>query len=344
MVVAARDMDRIQWRLLCALSHSPLSYWGLLRAARAQTREAIQAMTRLLEHGYIAARDDGFVLTDTGQKAMRTMAARPVGVSTVDPALDIARAALPGLLEAFEQLAGHRPGPSAQYDQGHVTPETVIKRLWLMASRGDLAGRRVLLLGDDDLTSLAAALSGLPARIVVLDVDPRIVRFVQSVAEKQRWRHVEARVYDVREELPGDLRGSFDTFFTDPIDTVPGLLLFLSRCTEALRGVGGAGYFGLSYLEASGVKWRRVQRAVIGMGYTITDVLPGFQSYRLDPAVAREWADLSPVPVVSPPDTVFYTSALHRVELVGAPQPVYTGRADFGSEMYADEEFTQPEP
>ncbi|WJQ05376.1 bis-aminopropyl spermidine synthase family protein [Geobacillus sp. CAMR5420] len=129
-----------------------------------------------------------------------------------------------------------RPKATPDFDQGYVTPETTVRRLALMAQQGDLMGRDILLLGDDDLTSIAAALSGLPRRICVLDVDERIVRFVRDVAQDQGWDHVHAEVYDVRDELPSHLRGQFDVFFTDPVDTVKGLLLFLSRCTEG--GVG----------------------------------------------------------------------------------------------------------
>jgi predicted methyltransferase len=179
-----------------------------------------------------------------------------------------------------------RPKATPDFDQGYVTPETTVLRLALMAQQGDLVGRDLLLLGDDDLTGIAAALSGLPRRICILDVDERIVSFIRDVARDRGWDHVHAEVYDVRDGLPSHLRGQFDVFFTDPVETVNGLLLFLSRCTEGLRGPGAAGYFGLSYLEASWRKWREIQRGILDMCFAITDMLGAFQDL-LEDIVAR---------------------------------------------------------
>jgi predicted methyltransferase len=222
-----------------------------------------------------------------------------------------------------------------------VTPETTVRRLALMAQQGDLVGRDILLLGDDDLTGIAAALSGLPRRICVLDVDERIVSFVRDVARDRGWDHVYAEVYDARDGLPSYLRGQFDVFFTDPIDTVKGLLLFLSRCTEGLREPGSAGYFGLSYLEASWRKWRQIQQGILDMGFAITDMLGAFHDYQLEDIVAQDWARMAPVPVKEP-DIPFYVSTVYRLELVEEPRPLFFGRVEFGQDLYYDEEFCVP--
>src|SRR5690606_33108029 len=226
-----------------------------------------------------------------------------------------------------QEIVAMRPKATTDFDQGYVTPETSVLRLALMAQHGDLVGKDLLLLGDDDLTGIAAALSGLPRRICVLDVDERIVQFVRDVARDRGWQNVQAEVYDVREELPAHLRGQFDTFFTDPVETLKGIFLFLSRCTQALRGPGAAGYFGLSYLEASWQKWRQVQQGLLEMGYAITEMRGAWQDYLLEEIVARGYpvAKMAPVPVEEP-DVAFYTSTVYRLELAEAPKPIYTGR------------------
>ena len=101
--------------------------------------------------------------------------------------------------------------------------------------------------------------------------------------------------------MPAHFRGQFDVFFTDPVETVKGLLLFLSRCTEGLRGPGASGYFGLSYLEASWRKWRKIQQGILDMGFAITDMLGAFQDYQLENIVAQGYpvARMAPVPVMS---------------------------------------------
>jgi predicted methyltransferase len=128
-------------------------------------------------------------------------------------------------------------------------------------------------------------------------------------------------------------------FFTDPVETVRGLLLFLSRCTEGLRGPGSAGYFGLSYLEASWRKWRQIQQGILDMGFAITDMLGAFQDYQLEDIVALGYpvARMAPVPVKEP-DIPFYVSTVYRLELAEEPRPLFFGRVEFGQDLYYDEE------
>lgn len=242
------------------------------------------------------------------------------------------------MLEEFTLLARRRPKASPEFDQGYVTPEVTVLRVALMLERGDLPGRDLLLLGDD-LTSLAAALSGLPRRVHVLDVDGRLVDFINETARRRGWDHVRAERYDVRDDLPDPLRGRFDVFFTDPVETVPGLLLFLSRCTEALRGPGAAGYFGLSALESSKAKWLPIQRGLLEMGYAITEALPQFQEYEIDEVLDRGYRIVTKAPVPLPePDVRFYTSTVFRLELVDEPRPILRGHVPMGRELYYDEE------
>lgn len=81
--------------------------------------------------------------------------------------------------------AKERPEAIQDFDQGYVTPESTLARVALAWNWGDLEGKEVLVLGDDDLTGLAAALTGLPKRVVVLDADPRIVRFLERAAKAE---------------------------------------------------------------------------------------------------------------------------------------------------------------
>lgn len=93
---------------------------------------------------------------------------------------------LPGrAAERFLAWAKERPEAIQDFDQGYVTPESTLARVALAWNWGDLGGKEVLVLGDDDLTGLAAALTGLPKRVVVLDADPRIVRFLERAAKAE---------------------------------------------------------------------------------------------------------------------------------------------------------------
>ncbi|MBX6396104.1 MAG: bis-aminopropyl spermidine synthase family protein [Alicyclobacillaceae bacterium] len=341
----AAETNRIDTFLLRALYFGPKSYWELMRAGQAQTHQVLKALQALLNNGFVAYDGNRFVITEAGRQQAETLGLERVAEQRCETCAGrgiVLRPPFDRVLATFQDIVSMRPKASPEFDQGYVTPETTLRRLALMAHQGDLIGRDILLLGDDDLTGIAAALSGLPRRICVLDVDERIVTFTRDVARDRGWDHVHAEVYDARDGLPSYLRGQFDVFFTDPVDTVKGLLLFLSRCTEGLRGPGAAGYFGISYLEASWSKWRQVQQGILDMGYVITDMRGGFQEYLLEDTVAMDWARIAPVPVKEP-DVPFYVSTIHRLQLVEAPRPLFFGRVEFGKDLYSDEEFCAAE-
>ncbi|MCA9656039.1 MAG: bis-aminopropyl spermidine synthase family protein [Myxococcales bacterium] len=117
-------------------------------------------------------------------------------------------------------------------------------------------GRRVLLLGDDDLTSIFIA-ARRPGEVVVADVDPRVLEAVDRA--RQTWdlplRSIEL---DVRRPLPSELRGGFDVVHLDPMDDGVWLELWTQRAMEACREQAGA-RIGIS------VAPRRLGRRLMGL-------------------------------------------------------------------------------
>lgn len=137
------------------------------------------------------------------------------------------------------EIAAAAPTVDVAIDQSHCTVETKLRRALYLLEETSLARSSLLLLGDDDLTSIAVALVArrfdLDVAITVLDVDARVVEFVRS--------HVpdaDCRVHDLREPLPADLLGRFGVAMTDPPYTVAGGSLFLARAVSALRAGAGA--------------------------------------------------------------------------------------------------------
>jgi predicted methyltransferase len=137
------------------------------------------------------------------------------------------------------EIAAAAPSVDLAIDQSHCTVETKLRRASYLLEETAAGRSGLLLLGDDDLTSVAIALVakrfGLAVPITVLDLDARVVEFIRS--------HVpdaDCRVHDLREPLPEDLVGGFGVVMTDPPYTVEGGALFLARAVSALRpGAGG---------------------------------------------------------------------------------------------------------
>ena len=184
------------------------------------------------------------------------------------------------LLERFKEIVKDRPMPKHEYDQGFVTPECTISRIALMNSRGDLFNKDVLVLGDDDLTSIALMLSNLPRRIVAVDIDERLINFIKEVADELNYKNIEVITLDLRKPLPDKYKRAFDTFITDPPETVYAVKTFIGRGISALKGERRAGYFGITRRESSLDKWREIQRTLINeFNVVITDIIRNFNHY-----------------------------------------------------------------
>ena len=176
------------------------------------------------------------------------------------------------------------PPTRLDLDQAHCTVETKIRRVLVMHEEGALDGKRVLLLGDDDLTSLAIKLvadhTGVGAAIrelVVVDVDPAVVSFLRRTLRRAPFR-VECVVHDLRVPLPERLRGSADTVFTDPPYTSEGAALFLSRAAEAADGRSRADVF-LAFGPRRPEVALAVQRAIAEMGLIVRRLVRNFNDY-----------------------------------------------------------------
>jgi N4-bis(aminopropyl)spermidine synthase len=192
--------------------------------------------------------------------------------------------AWPAVLEALQRHFIDNPRVDVELDQSHCTPETNLRRAALMYEDGALAGKDVLVLGDDDSVSLAVALAGkalsptgkLARRVVALDTDERILGHLSSVAAEEGVE-IELVRHDVREPLPDDLQSNFDTVSTDPPYTLPGLELFLSRAVEAVKPAGGRIYLHFGHRPPD--EQVQVQSAIAAMGLVIERLVPNFNEY-----------------------------------------------------------------
>ena len=187
------------------------------------------------------------------------------------------------LAAELAKVARTAPKPRLDLDQCHCTVGTKLRRVLAMNDADALVGRKILLLGDDDLTSLAIksvvrARGRGPtiAQLTVLDVDPAVISFLDTRLADAPFP-VSCVVHDLREPLPGALESRFDTIVTDPPYTVAAARLFLSRAAEALRGRGGNVFFSFGSRRPGAA--REVQRAIGEMGFVIRRLVPDFNEY-----------------------------------------------------------------
>jgi predicted methyltransferase len=191
----------------------------------------------------------------------------------------------PQLSEAVRELAALAdacPPARVEIDQTHCTVETKVRRVLAMYEAGALVGRRVLLLGDDDLTSLALrqvvdqlGLGGTVRGLVIVDVDRAVLEYLRRGLRGASFP-VECVQHDLREPLPRALRGTAETVFTDPPYTSPGAELFLSRAAEA--AALHAQVF-LAFGPRRPSETLALQRTIAALGLTVRSLVRNFNEY-----------------------------------------------------------------
>jgi predicted methyltransferase len=239
---------------------------------------------------------------------------------------------------AYRRLIRGRPPATDRFDQGHLTVESVLARVRDMARFGDLyPGVRVAVLGDDDLASLALALTGLPARVTVFEIDEQLTAFIAEAAGR-RGLPVEVHTADLRRPLPRGHLGAYDAFLCDPSETEAGLRMFVGRGLSCLRpGPGAAGYFGVTLIEADLAKWRALQRWVSGFPVAVSAVIPEHGWYENWPTQAEEARAWGVRAFERPARRPWYRSALYRLETLEGFEPPRLG--PIGGDPIVDEQY-----
>ena len=220
-------------------------------------------------------------------------------------------AALAGPLE---RAALAEPAAKLDLDQTHCTADTKLRRVLAMHEAGALGGQRILLLGDDDLVSVALAVfaghagaAARPRAVTVLDCDPDLVRYLRGDLGARGFA-AEVIEHDLRDPLPAALAGAFDVACTDPPYTVAGAELFLSRAVAGLApGAGGHVFF--SFGPRRPEETVRTQRLMADMGLALRSLTPGFNSYAGAGILAG-------------------TSHLYHLRATPGSRPAVTGRFD----------------
>ncbi|MCX8170619.1 MAG: bis-aminopropyl spermidine synthase family protein [Candidatus Bathyarchaeota archaeon] len=318
-------MRKIETQILRALSESEKSFWELLDENRDTVKEFMAAINNLFNNGLINVRENGKIyLTEEGLK--RAGKGSLEFKSKVCCECEGKRVVFDGkfreVLENYIQIVRDRPMPDANFFQGYMREQDVIYRLALMHYYGDLDGKSFVLIGDDDLLSVALSLTGLPSRILVLDIDKRLGDYIERLNGKHGL-NIEFQQYDVSNPLPKELIGAFDVFSSEPLETLSGLKAFLSRGVACLKN-GGAGYIGLSTAEASLRKWKAVELMLLKMNCVITDIIRDFSKYgtSYETANYEMFTIKLEFPVTKNPGICWYKSSLFRFEAAGKPKPL----------------------
>ncbi len=181
------------------------------------------------------------------------------------------------IIAKLKSFTDQRPSPNTSLDQAFGLPITALRRAYFMLQNDDLEGRKILLLGDDDFTSLAIALLDISTDITVLDIDMRLTDVIRKIAGENNYQ-IKCYNHNLRKPIPEELEGQFDTILTDPPYTIPGLELFLSRAIQALKKEIGRKVY-LAFAHRAPNDLFDFQQAIGNHGLAIQETIPGFNLY-----------------------------------------------------------------
>jgi hypothetical protein len=176
----------------------------------------------------------------------------------------------------MEEIRLARPRPSFLFDQRPVTLDTVLRRVAYLFWRGDVYDSDIVLIGDDDLTSVAIALTGAAKRVTVFDIDRRLIDFIERTAIHQNLR-IEVNHFDISDRLPREYCSQYDVFITDPSPMKIPFTVFLNFGINLLKP-SGVGY--ISFQSSAMEPSIEFQNIIVQSSLLITDLVPLFTEYQ----------------------------------------------------------------
>jgi len=192
-------------------------------------------------------------------------------------------------INKIEEILSNRPEPDFALDQSHAISSTVINRALYLLKKGDIEGRKIVFLGDDDATSLAVGLLNLAEEITVIDIDPNVLKFLSESANTLSLKNFRVISYDLRDPCPTNILNNFDIVLMDPPYTNEGLRLFLKRAKQVLKTsivIDGNMHkvLGKKCLLCFGNKppkeMQNVQLSILDHGFIIKEMIPYFNLYK----------------------------------------------------------------
>lgn len=220
-------------------------------------------------------------LTADGRALVATLGLRPLTYA-VDPWSAPLSPDLVAVAGALDALVGQQPDVDVTLDQSFATGVTKVRRVLWMIAAGALPTPSLLIVGDDDLLSVAVARVGaalgvpLAGEVVVIDISAAILATIASSAPPDA--AIDLIEHDVRRPLPPAARGRSCVASTDPPYTTQGAALFLARALEGLRPGPGWDAF-LHYGAKPPGPAIDLQGELTRLGLVVRELRPGVNHY-----------------------------------------------------------------
>ena len=224
-------------------------------------------------------------------------------------------------LNDLKSYLDNRPAPEFALDQSHADFLTVVKKTLYLLKKGDIEGRRIIFLGDDDNISLSIGLTKLANEITVVDIDDRVLDFLSITARKHSIKNFNVLHHDLRENIPKNIINKYDVVIMDPPYTNEGLRLFLKRAKQVLKSNVGKKCI-LSFGNKPPNEMQKLQSSILDHGFIITEMIPDFNHYK-GASIIGQFSHLYYLQTIADPES--------KYKLSFTPGPIYTSEIKRGS-------------
>ena len=176
-----------------------------------------------------------------------------------------------------------RSEPALIYGQRFITPASSVCRAAIIAQGlNNKANRRIVFLGDDDLTSVALSTILTDANITVIEIDKTLIDVIQSVSS-QLGLNIHLRGHDLSQPLPTDLKRNFDCFVGDPYPTPDGSFeMWFSQCGAELLDPNSQSFGLVTFAPTHKFpNFRNILLRRIGFHFRITRIFEAVSDYEM---------------------------------------------------------------
>lgn len=224
-------------------------------------------------------------------------------------------------IEIFENIMGtlktiwkNKPKATFYFDQRPVTLKTTLRRVAYLMSNGDIKNKKIIMLGDDDLTSVALALLRLKCEVVAVDADERLIKYINQIAKKYKL-NLKGIVYNALDDTHECLKHKFDVLMTDPTPEKIPFTLFMNRAIELTKGEGSIIY--TSIYSSAMKNTLDLQKVITDMNLYITDIIPRFTEYQsiIELYTENDFELFKKYNVKFDENSICFTESLFRMEV-----------------------------
>ena len=214
----------------------------------------------------------GFIIEESHHSAVS-------GVLKAAQPSPLTRANESAILSKLDKVLADRPPPIWQLDHVPATVETVWRRATYMYNTFNLRDATVLMVGDQDMTSIALALLSPSTDVVVVDIDERILSYIHAIGHRFALR-IRPVFSDLRITFPRSLQQRCHLVFTDPPYTEEGLRLFLQRAVQSLvRGEPTRVLLAYGFGDRQLAKAYKAQSVIHSLRFVQHAMLPDFHHF-----------------------------------------------------------------